>query len=219
MLGNCYYLGKGVEMDAAKAVRLYGQAAEKGLAAARCWLGWSYEHGQGARQDGSAAVEQYRLAVEGGCKFANVSLGLCVKKGRGMPRSDPVEAARLYALAADIGAAFCNEAFNRAMDMLPDQGLARNMQSAAALARTRHAVHQLNLAARFGHVAAVRQLEALAGRRNVLSARCVGCGAVRKLKACSKCCVARFCDMECTTRMWPAHKASCKARERMMNAL
>jgi hypothetical protein len=34
---------------------------------------------------------------------------------------------------------------------------------------------------------------------------------VRKLKTCSKCRVARFCDMECTVRMWPVHKASCKA--------
>jgi hypothetical protein len=61
-------------------------------------------------------------------------------------------------------------------------------------------------------VAAAQQLEALAGRREVVSACCVGCGAVRKLKTCSKCRVARFfCDMECTARMWPAHKASCKA--------
>jgi hypothetical protein len=70
-------------------------------------------------------------------------------------------------------------------------------------------VYELNLAARGGHVAAAQQLEALAGRRDVVSASCVGCGAVRKLKTCSKCRVARFCDTECTARMWPAHKASC----------
>jgi hypothetical protein len=101
--------------------------------------------------------------------------------------------------------------FDRTKDMLPDQGLAPDVQSAAALERTRHAVHQFNIAARLGHVAAARLLEALAGRRNVVSACCVGCGAVRKLKTCSQCRVARFCDMECTTRMWPAHKASCEA--------
>jgi hypothetical protein len=39
----------------------------------------------------------------------------------------------------------------------------------------------------------------------------VGCGAVRQLKTCAKCRIARFCDKECTARMWPAHKTSCKA--------
>jgi hypothetical protein len=72
-------------------------------------------------------------------------------------------------------------------------------------------VYQLNLAARLGNAAAAQLLEAFAGRRNFVSACCVGCGAVRKLKTCSKCRVARFCDMQCTARMWPAHKASCKA--------
>jgi TPR repeat protein len=48
-------------------------------------------------------VEQYRLAMEGGCAAANESLalGLCFEKGRGMPHSNPTEALRLYALAAE----------------------------------------------------------------------------------------------------------------------
>jgi hypothetical protein len=83
--------------------------------------------------------------------------------------------------------------------------------SAVARARIQIAVYHLNISARQGHAAADEELKSLVGRRNVLSACCVGCGAVRKLKTCSKCRVARFCDMECTARMWPAHKASCKA--------
>jgi TPR repeat protein len=35
-----------------------------------------------------------------------------------------------------------------------------------------------------------------------------GHGIARKLKTCSKCRVARFCDMECTAHMCPAHMAS-----------
>jgi hypothetical protein len=155
-------------------------------------------------------VEQYRLAVEGGCVDTNASLGLCFEKGRGVPRNDPAKAARLYALAAEGGASG-GVVFDEAMALLPDQCLAPDVPSAAARACTRHAVYQLNLAARLGHVAAVQQLEALADRRDIVSACCVGCGAVRKLKTCSNCRVARFCDMECTERMWPAHKASCKA--------
>jgi hypothetical protein len=127
-----------------------------------------------------------------------------------VPRSDPEVAARLYALAAEGGTSR-KEAFAEAMAIVPGQSLAPDVPSAAALARTRYAVYGLNLAARLGHEAAALQLNVLAGRRDVVSDCCVGCGAVRKLKACSKCRVARFCDKECTARMWQAHKASCKA--------
>jgi hypothetical protein len=127
-----------------------------------------------------------------------------------VPRSDPAEAARLYALAAG-GGTTGKTAFDEAMAVLSDNSLAPGVPSAAALARTRHAVYSLNLAARLGNVAARQQLKALAGRRDVVSACCRGCGAVRKLKTCFKCCVARFCDRVCSARMWPAHKASCKA--------
>jgi TPR repeat protein len=199
-----------VEADKAKAARLFWRAAEQGHAFARLWLGWCRKHGQGTGQDASEAVEEYRLAVAGGCAVANASLGLCFEKGRGALPSDPAEAARLYALAAEDGASG-EEEVDSAIHLLRDKGLAPDVLSAAFLARTRHAVYQLTVAARLGHVAAAQQLEALAGRRNVVSACCVGCGAVRKLKTCSKCRVARFCDMECTARIWPAHKAGCKA--------
>jgi TPR repeat protein len=210
-LGLCCIVGEGVKADQAQVARLFGQAAERGDALARLRLGWCYEHGQGVGQDASAAVEQYRLAAEGGCAVASASLGLCLEKGRGAPRSDTAEAARLDALAAAYGNAV-QLAFDEAVEVLPAKGLAPGVLSAAAaLARTRHAVSLLNLAARAGHVAAAQELEALAGRRNVVSACCVGCGAVRKLRTCSKCRVARFCDRECSARMWSAHKASCKA--------
>jgi TPR repeat protein len=205
-----YALGKGTEADKAQAARLFWQAAEQDIADAQWWLGWCYEHGQGTGQHASAAVEQYRRAVAGGCAVAFASLGLCFEKGRGVPRSDSAEAARLYALAAEGGASG-EEVFDEAMDVLPNQSLAPDVPSAAAMARTRRAVYSLNLAARLRHVAATQQLEALAGRRDVVSACCVGCGAVRSLKTCNKCRVARFCDMECTARVWTAHKASCKA--------
>jgi TPR repeat protein len=204
-LGKCYAFGEGVDADKAQAAWLFGQAAEQGNAEALLIAGRTV-----AWQDARAAVEQYRLAVDSGCTVANASLVLCFAKGRGVPSTDPAKAARLYALAA-AGGINGPLAYNEAMTMLPDNSLAPGVPSAAALARTRYAVHQLNLAARLGYVAAAQQLEALAGRRDVVSACCVGCGTARKLKTCSKCRVARFCDTECTARMWLAHKASCKA--------
>jgi TPR repeat protein len=212
-LGVCYSLGKGVKADKAKAARLFWQATEQDHTPARLWLGWCYELGQGTGQDASAAEEQYRLAVAGGSVHANASLGLCFKKGRGATRSDPAEAAWLYALAAEGGESV-EEQFGEAMRWLPDKSLAPDVPSAAFLARTRYAVYQLNVAARLEHVAATQQLEAFAGRRKVVSACCVGCGApggLCKLKTCSKCRVALLCDMQCAARMLPAHKASCKA--------
>jgi hypothetical protein len=41
----------------------------------------------------------------------------------------------------------------------------------------------------------------------------MGCGATRKLKACAKCKVARFCTAECQRRTWPVHKPHCKRWE------
>jgi hypothetical protein len=53
----------------------------------------------------------------------------------------------------------------------------------------------------------------IACSREVAAACCLGCGAQaaqRKLKACAKCRVARFCGSECLARAWPAHKPNCK---------
>jgi TPR repeat protein len=201
--------GEGVLPDEAQAARLFWQAADQGLTKAQCSLGVCYEHGKGVPYDMREAVALYRLAIAGGCVAANANLGLCFEKGRGVPL-DRAEAERLYQLAAESGsgsALAC--AF---VGTLNDEIVApRRIAHAAALVRTRNAVYGLNLAARLGDSAAAEHLASLARRRDVVSACCVGCGAVRKLMTCSKCRVARFCDMDCVARMWPAHMASCKA--------
>jgi hypothetical protein len=127
----------------------------------------------------------------------------------------PAEAERLYKLAAK-GERSTWDALPGGKEKLRKESLSPNASpgtlSAAARARIRFDAYHLNLSAREGHAGAVdEELKSLAGRRDVVSACCVGCGAVRKLKTCSKRRVARFCDTECTARMWPAHKASCKA--------
>jgi TPR repeat protein len=148
------------------------------------------------------AVALYRLAIAGRCVAADASLGLCFEKGRGVPL-DSAEAERLCQVAARSGSAHVLTSLLIA--------ISHGMAPAVSLEDTCDAVCRLNIAARLGDGAAAEHLATLAGRRDMMSACCVGCGASRKLKTCSKCCVARFCDMECTARMWPAHKASCKA--------
>jgi hypothetical protein len=116
----------------------------------------------------------------------------------------------MYKLASRSGSAHALTSESIATLDAAVDGRPHGMAPAVALERTRDAVYGLNLAARLWDSAAAEHLAPLAGRRDVTSACCVGCGAVRKLKTCSKCRVARFCSMECTARVWPAHKASCK---------
>jgi TPR repeat protein len=209
-----YEKGDGVPQDIAQAARLYRQAADQGLTDdAQCNLGLCYEHGKGVRYDIGEAVALYRLAIAGECVRTNLSLGLCFEKGRGVP-IDRAEAERLYQLAVRSGSADDAHALTSESMSTLDGAIAgplRRMALVVALQLTRDAVFNLNLAARLGDTTTAEHLATLAGRRDVTSACCVGCGASRKLKTCSKCGVARFCVMECTTRVWPAHKASCKA--------
>jgi TPR repeat protein len=183
----------------------------------RWFFGLCYEHGSGVPYDMGAAVALYWQAIEGGCVYAYASLGLCFEKGRGVMQST-AEAERLYKLVA--------KSKSSALDALPcglgkllkeslSPNAAPDTPSAAARAHIRFLVYSLNLSARQGDASADEQLKLLTGRRDVVSASgsacCVGCGAVRQLKTCAKCCIALFCGKECTARMSPAHKASCKA--------
>jgi TPR repeat protein len=211
-LGRYYEKGEGVPHDVPQAARLFRQAADQGLADVQYCLGVCYEHGKGVRYDIGEAVALYRLAIGGGYTRANLSLGLCCEKGRGVPL-DRAEAERLYQLVVQSGSAHAVRALTSASVGTLDgavTGPSRGMAPAIAIQLTRDAVYDLNLAARLGDSTATEHLATLAGRRDVTSACCVGCGASRKLKTCSKCRVAHFCDMVCTARMWPAHKASCK---------
>jgi hypothetical protein len=125
---------------------------------------------------------------------------------------DRTEAERLYQLALRSG---CESALLLASNGILDVTIAGDapdgMVPAVALVHIRDAVYGLNLAARLGNSAAAERIASLAGRRDVMAACCVGCGALRKLKLCKGCLIARFCDAECTARRWPVHKASCRA--------
>jgi TPR repeat protein len=203
-------MGNGVLQDKVQAARLYQQAADQGHAIAQFNLGMCYEHGKGVRYDIGEAVALYLLAIAGGHVLSNLSLGLCFENGRGVPL-DRAEAERLYQRSGFAPAAHALTSASIGTLDSATTGPSSGMTPAVALQLTSDAVYNLNLAARLGDSAAAELLATLAGRRDVTSACCVGCGASRKLKTCSRCRVARFCDMDCTKRMWEAHKASCKA--------
>jgi hypothetical protein len=173
------------------AVQLYGQAAGQGHAKARWFLGLRYEHGRGVPHDMGAAVALYRQAIEGGCVSVNASLGLCFEKGRGVVHST-AEAERLYKLAAKSGSSTWDDLPGGLVKLL-EESLSPNDtfgSPSAARARIQFVVYSFNVMARQGDAVAGEQLKFLAGRRDVVSACCVGCGAVRQLKTCAKCRIA-----------------------------
>jgi hypothetical protein len=210
-LGICYHFGDGVKMDEAKAAQLYGQAAEQDHCVARCFLGLCYEHGRGVPHDMSKAAALYSQASKGGCANAKISLGLCFEKGRGVEQSLAKAEQLLLATKSNSSAEDDLPILKQLLKESLSHNAPHDTPSAAATARIQYGVHTLNIAARQGHAGADKELKLLASRRDVVSVCCVGCGAVRKLKTCAKCRIARFCDKECSARMWPAHKASCKA--------
>jgi hypothetical protein len=116
----------------------------------------------------------------------------------------PAEAERLYTLAAKSESSTL-EALPGGLTPLLEEIASPNASPdtppAAARARIQFVVYYLNLSARQGDALADETLKLLADMRHVVSACCVGCGAVRKLKTCSMCRIARFCDTECTAHV------------------
>ena len=72
-LGTCYYAGRGITKNYAKAVEWYQKAANQGNDAAQCLLGMCYQHGNGVTQNYAKAIEWYQKAARQG---HNVAIGL-----------------------------------------------------------------------------------------------------------------------------------------------
>ena len=101
-LGVCYAKAQGVAQDLVKAARLYGLAADQGVAHAQRELGLCYATGRGVATNVVEAARLYGLAADQGDALAQRELGLCYATGRGVA-TNVGEAARLYELAADQG--------------------------------------------------------------------------------------------------------------------
>ena len=104
-LGRAYYIGEGVEQDAAEAARWYRLAAEQGLAEAQNNLGmYHYERCErnADDRDMKKAVHWWRMAAEQGFACGQNNLGWACNEGRGVEQ-DAAEAARWYRLAAEQG--------------------------------------------------------------------------------------------------------------------
>ena len=101
-LGVCYYNGKGVTKDYAKAVEWYTKAAEQGHAWGQYNLGICYYLGEGVSKDYAKAVEWWRKAAEQGHATAQNDLGDCYYSGNGVTK-DYAKAVEWWRKAAEQG--------------------------------------------------------------------------------------------------------------------
>jgi TPR repeat protein len=204
-LGIRFEKGEGVKQNMTEAVRFYRLAADKGHADAQYNLAICFQKGEGVRQDHAEAVRLFRLAADKDHANAQHNLALCYDKGESVPQDYP-EAARLYRLAAKQG--YMNS--HLALGILLVEGVPGKLPAAPREA----ALHLATAAQQTDdapvHTWALTVLSAHAHEREVVAACCIGCGATRKLKLCTRCHVAGFCGKECLARTWPVHKQSCR---------
>ena len=102
LVGEMYFLGKGVKQDYQEAAKWYRKAAEQGDANAQYNLGLLYENGQGVIQDRKEAAKWYKMAAEEGYAYAQNNLGLLYENGQGVLKDD-IMAYALFNLAAVQG--------------------------------------------------------------------------------------------------------------------
>lgn len=96
--GFCYFHGKGVPQDYAKAVAWYRKAAEQGESDAQFKLGSCYSLGISVPTNTVVAASWYRKAAEQGHTDAQGLLGVCYYSGDGVPK-DRVEGYKWLILA------------------------------------------------------------------------------------------------------------------------
>lgn len=86
-LGECYYLGKGVNQDYYEAVKWFHKSVQLGNADAQCFLGICYYEGKGVRQSYVEAVEWFLKSAEQGNADAQYRLGICYYEGKAVCRN------------------------------------------------------------------------------------------------------------------------------------
>ena len=101
-VGVNYAKGEGVPQDHYRAVKLFRQAANQGLADAQNNLGLMYTIGEGVSEDHKKATKWFQLAADQGHAEAQYNLGVAYDNGLGVPE-DRKETLKWYRLAADQG--------------------------------------------------------------------------------------------------------------------
>jgi TPR repeat protein len=102
LLGYCYRLGIGTNVDVQKAFELYQKAADLENLYGICNLGVCYENGTGTEVNEQKAFELYQKAADLGHSQGMHNLGFCYNNGIGTD-FDEKKAFELYEKAAKLG--------------------------------------------------------------------------------------------------------------------
>ena len=114
--------------DYATALRLWGQAAQRGDPVAQYNIGLLHAFGLGVAKDPETAAAWYRKSADQGYDKAQAVLGLLYATGVGVPR-DTQEAVRWWKLAAAQGNA--DARFNLGMSYWSGEGVPQDFDAAA----------------------------------------------------------------------------------------
>ena len=104
-LGYCYDYGKGVDKDAAEAVKWYDEARDMYgdvVPIATYMLGLNFKYGTGVDKDADKAVKLFKIAAEEDHAGAMSSLGGAYMNGEGVDK-DAAEAVKWFKKAAEKG--------------------------------------------------------------------------------------------------------------------
>jgi TPR repeat protein len=206
--------GEGVPQSHIEAVGYFRLAADQGHARAQNNIALCYAKGEGVQQNPIEAARYLRLAADQGIAGAQCGYAQFCSHGEGV-HQDYGECARYHRLAADqgfppsqlaLGAMLIDDehapAAVRALEPADPRAGARLLARAAQSVEAEYAANRLQ---------ALGLLHHHADQREVAAACCIGCGATKGLKQCTRCHVARFCGSACMRQMWPTHKECCKA--------
>lgn len=174
-------------------------------------MGVAYENAQGVHCDYVEANRWFTLAAEQGHAMAHKCLGTNLLKGRGVAR-DPVAAVRHLRIAADSGDRMAQFLLGELL-LNGSNGVPRDVRKGCKLLSA-VALSGDNQGSAGGegdqyHVSALAYLINRSNEKAVASTCCVGCGRMKKLMACERCRIARYCSARCQAKAWPTHKNVC----------
>ena len=99
-LGTLYYIGKNLNQDFDKAIKLFEEASDGGNVSATFNLGIIYAKGRGVDIDEKKAFDYYKKAAFGGLPQAQFNYALWLREGR-VEEANPTEAMEWFKVSAN----------------------------------------------------------------------------------------------------------------------
>ena len=99
-LGTLYYIGRGMNQDFVRAIKLFEEASDGGNVSATFNLGIIYAKGRGVDVDEKKAFDYYKKSAFGGLPQAQYNYALWLREGR-VGEANPIEAVEWFRASAN----------------------------------------------------------------------------------------------------------------------